>query len=267
MRFAEIEEAIAAYAEHFDASSLCGVEALDGMRRAARVEHIAAALKSLCAARVSETQIHRGTGAKSAADLVARETGTTIGDARDAIDTAKRLEDQPSLNDAARSGEVSPQQASAISDAAAADPGAETELLAKVRSGASLNELREEASKIKAAALPDREARRTKIHDERFLRTWTDPEGAGNLRMRDNPEVIAQLMARIDEETEVIFCEHRREGTRERREAYGADALVRIVTGGAGPARSSDQAKVIFRIDWAAWLRGWPEGGEVMELV
>ncbi len=91
MRFAEIEEAITAYVEHFDPSALCGTDALDGMRRAARVEHIAAALTSLCAARVAETQIHRGTGATSAADLVARETGTTIGDARDAIDTGKRL--------------------------------------------------------------------------------------------------------------------------------------------------------------------------------
>ncbi len=42
---------------------------------------------------------------------------------------------------------------------------------------------------------------------------------------------------------------------------------MRIVTGCAGPAKSSGQAKVIFRIDWAAWLRGWPEGGEAMDLV
>ncbi|MBA3655338.1 MAG: hypothetical protein H0W70_14230, partial [Actinobacteria bacterium] len=98
-------------------------------------------------------------------------------------------------------------------------------------------------------------------------RSWTDPEGAGNLRLRDNPEVIAGLMARVDEETDVIFCEHRRDGTRERREAYAADALVRIVTGGAGPAKSSGQAKVIFRIDWAAWLRGWPQAGEAMDLI
>ncbi len=85
--------------------------------------------------------------------------------------------------------------------------------------------------------------------------------------MRDNPEVIATVMAVVDEITDGIFHKAYREGRREPREAYAADALVQLVTGQAGPAKGSTRPKVIFRIDWAAWLRGFPVEGEVMELV
>ena len=264
---AELREAICGYVRNLDASALTGTEALRGLREISQIENAAATAKALFAARLAETQVHRGAGAKSAADLIAGETGTTVGAARDQIETGKRLEDQPALNVAARSGEVSAQQASTIADAAAADPTAEKTLLNKVRSGASLPELRDEAAKIKANALPDREARRKKIHDARFLRSWTDPEGGWNLKMRDNPEVGAQIMARLDEITDDIFNERRREGVRERREAYAADALLRLATGEAQASTSSGKAKVIFRVDWAAWLRGWPQKGEVMDLV
>ncbi len=40
-----------------------------------------------------------------------------------------------------------------------------------------------------------------------------------------------------------------------------------LATSTAGPAKGSARPKVIFGIDWAAWLRGYPTGGEVMELV
>ena len=170
---------------------------------------------------------------------------------------------------AARRGVLSSQQTSAIAEAAAADPSAEATLLAQVRAGASLAETRDEAARIKAAAHPDPEARRRKIHDERYLREFTDGEGAGNLRMRDNPEVIAQIMARIDTITDEMFQAARRSGRYEAREAYAADALARLATsGGAGAAKPAPaKTKIIFRVDWTAWLRGWASAGEVMELV
>jgi hypothetical protein len=241
-------------------------EALLGLRAAATIESIAATIKALCSARVAETQLHRGSGARSAAELVAKETGTTVGGARDAIDTANRLRDQPALDAAARRGEVSAQQAAVISDAAAADPTAEATLLDGVRGGASLRETQDQAARIKAAAVVDPEARRRKIHKERYLRTFTDGEGGWNLRMRDNPEVGAAIMASLDAITDALFHKARREGRREERQAYAADALAQLATGGA-PASAPAKPKVIFRFDFAAWLRGYPVEGEVMELV
>ncbi len=266
MRLAEIQEAFCGYVKSLDTAALTGTEALLRLRGITAIKNAASAAEALLAARLAETDVHRGAGDRSAADLLAREVGTTLGAARDAIETGQRLDHQPLLNEAARAGDVSAQKAAAIAGAAATDPTAERELLAKAKSGASLNELRDEANKIRANAMPDREARRKKIHAERYLRSWTDAEGAGNLRMRDNPEVIAKVMARIDEETEVIFAERRRCGNHERREAYAADALVRVVFGAAAPAKGGG-TKVIFRVDWPAWLRGYPIDGEVMELV
>jgi hypothetical protein len=128
--------------------------------------------------------------------------------------------------------------------------------------------LKEESLRVKAAADPNRETTQTRIHAGRHVRTFTDAEGGWNLKMRDNPEVGAQIMARLDQITDAIFRSAYRERRRDRREAYAADALVELATGppteGAGKAA---KAKVIFRIDWEAWLRGYPADGEVMELV
>ncbi len=228
-RLAEIREIVQHYAEAFDASAVSAADALAGMRDAAAIENMASALKAKLAARVSETELWRRKGDRSPAHLLARETGTTVGAAKDALETAARLDDQPDVDEAARRGEVSAQQTQVIADAEAAQPGAGTKLLGQVRAGASLAETRDEAARIKAASHPDPEARRKKIHQARSLRSFTDAEGAGNLRMRDNPEVIATVMAVVDEITDGIFHKAYREGRREPREAYAADAL-----GGAG---------------------------------
>jgi hypothetical protein len=269
LRLPDIREAIQSYARSFDASALSGTEALRGMETAAAIKNIAATLEALCSARADETEAHRRTGDRSAAHLLARKTGTTVGQAKDALDTAKRLTHQPKLDAAARRGEVSPQLTSVIADATDADPDAEESLLSQVRAGASLPEIRDEAARIKAAAHPDPEARRKKIHDERFLRSFKDGDGGWNLRMRDNPEVGAQIMARLDEITEDIFAAAYRSGRRESREAYAADALLELATteGGGTGKKSPARAKIIFRMDWPAWLRGYPHKGEVMELV
>jgi len=266
MRLAEIREAIQSYASGFDASALSPSEALRGLRETIAIKNIVATVEGQLAARVADTELHRTTGDRSAAHLLAKTAGTTVGQAKDAIDTARRLADQPALDNAARQGKVSAQQAAVIADAAAADPTAEQTLLDAALAGASLAETRDEAARIKAAAHPDPEARRAKIHAERFLRQYIDAEGAWNLRMRDNPEVGAQVMARLDTLTDELFHKARREGRRESREAYAADALLGLATDGGGDKPAPARPKIIFRIDWTAWLRGYPVDGEVMEL-
>jgi hypothetical protein len=266
-RLADIRKLMQSYTECFDASAVSANDALLGVRDAAAIENMAAALKANLAARVSDTELWRTKGDRSAAHLLAREAGTTVGQAKDALDTAARLRALPAADAATRRGELSSQQSSAIADAAAVDPAAEKTLLGQVRAGASLAETRDEAARIKAAATPDLEARRKKIHAERYLRTFTDGEGAGNLRMRDNPEVIARIMARVDEVADEIFYTAYREGRREPRQAYAADALARLVRGDAAPSKGGARPKIVFRVDWEAWLRGYPQSGEVMELV
>jgi hypothetical protein len=264
---ADIAQLLATFAADFDAADLSGAEALRGVRRAATIKNIASTIEALCSARVEETAAHTQTGDRSAAHVLARIAGTTVGQAKERVQTAKRLAKRPKLADAARKGEVSPEQSSTIADAAEADPGAEQKLLDGVREGATLAETRDEAARLKAAAHPDPEERRRNIHRERYLRSFTDREGGWNLHVRNNPEVGAGIMARLDEITDEIFHLAYREGRREPREAYAADALARLAAGDCKAPKGSARPKVIFRVDWAAYLRGYPTEGELMELV
>jgi len=150
-----------------------------------------------------------------------------------------------------------------VAAAATADPSAERRLLDKAQRS-SLAELGEECARTRAAAEPDAEARRRAIHAGRFLRTYTDSEGAWNLRMRDNPEVGAGIMAGVDAIRDRLFRAARVEGRREGAEAYAADALAELATG-AGGVRAA-RAKIIVRVDLRALLRGRVAGGEVREV-
>jgi hypothetical protein len=162
---------------------------------------------------------------------------------------------------------LSAQQAAAVADAAAVDASAERHLVAKALVS-SLAELREECGRTKAGAAPDPEARRRAISAARYLRSYTDAEGAWNLRMRDNPEVGAQIMAAIEPIRERLFRSARADGRREPSEAYAADALAELARagGGAGGRPGRGRAKLIARVDLSALLRGRATDGEVCEL-
>jgi hypothetical protein len=114
-----------------------------------------------------------------------------------------------------------------VADAAAADPHAESQLLALAKK-ASLAELRTEAARVKALADPDPEERRRRIHARRHLRSYTDAEGAWHLRVLNNPEVGAFIMAALAPLTDRLFKKARTEGRREPVEAYAADALAEL---------------------------------------
>jgi hypothetical protein len=144
-----------------------------------------------------------------------------------------------------------------LADAATADPSAERRLL-ETAARSSLTELREECARIKAAADADPEARRAAIHAGRFLRSYLDAEGGWNLRMRDNPEVGAAIMAAVEPIWDGLFRAARAEGRRESSEAYAADALAALARGedDARHGRAKAKAKVIARVDLPALLRG-----------
>ncbi|MDQ2826332.1 MAG: 13E12 repeat family protein [Actinomycetota bacterium] len=263
-----MRDAMGRYASMFDASFLSTEQAAGAVALASSIEKMAATVKGLVAARAAGGGGWKGTGDRSAAHHLARTTGTSVGQATEAIETAQRLEKLPVLAAAARAGELSPQQAAAVADAASVDTSAEAALVATARTS-SLGELREHCARTKAAARPDAEARRKAIHAERYLRSWADTEGAWNLKMRDNPEVGAEVMAAIDAIRDRLFKAARAEGREEPSEAYAADALAELArTGGAGEGarRSSSRAKIIVRVDLAALLRGQVRAGEVCEL-
>ncbi len=224
---AELRETLSGYAARFDAAVLSAAQAEEVVDQASRIEKIAATIKALAAARLADTGSWRAEGERSAAHLLARRTGTTVVQAAAAIETARRLDALPETSAAARRGELSSEQASAIVDAAGADAGAESRLLEAARRS-PLAELREQCARTKAAARIDVEARRQRIHQRRSLRSYTDAEGEWHLHSRNNPEVGARIMAALDPIREDFFRRARAERRQEPPEAYAADALAEM---------------------------------------
>jgi len=186
-RLGQLRDAMGRYVSVFGTSLLSTEQAAGAVALAAAIENMAATVKGLAAARAASGGAWKDAGDRSAAHHLARTTGTSVGQATEAIETARRLEKLPAVAAAARAGELSPEQAAAVADAASVDASAEASLVAKARTS-SLGELREECARTKAGARPDAEARRRSIHAQRYLRSWADAEGAWNLKMRTTPK-------------------------------------------------------------------------------
>src|SRR5436305_2975610 len=165
----DLERSLASVATDFDAAFLCASEAEGVMERAARIEHMAATLKALAAARVAETELWRMGGDRTPAHMLGRKSGESVSKAQRQLDNAKRLAKHPKTNAAARAGALSTEQQAAITDAADADPDCEDDLLG-LATRASLGELRDEAARRKAAA-EDQDQKHRRIHDERHVRS------------------------------------------------------------------------------------------------
>jgi hypothetical protein len=224
-RLPELRERLSCYAAQFDAALLSAADARTVLGHAAAIEHLAATIKALAAARIADTGADPGE--RSAAHEVARATGTSIGSARQSLEIGRRLGDQPEVAAAARRGELSSSQLSAITGAAAADPTAAERLLGRANS-TSLSELQDDCARTKAAARPDLEARRKHIHDHRRARSWTDTDGVWQFRAMGNPEEGAQVDVALAQFADQFFHAARLRGDREPLEAYTFDALIQL---------------------------------------
>jgi hypothetical protein len=255
------------YTTRFDPERVSASDAARVVEDAAAIKNMAATVEALAAARVAETELWKRDGDRSAAHQLARTTGTSVGAAREALAAARRLQDLPETAAAARRGELSAPQVAVISDAASADPDAETRLLERSRTG-SYGELRDECTRTKANAC-DLEARRRRIHERRYLRTWADTEGGRMLQLRDNPEVVAGIMATLEPIRNELFEQARKEGRREPMEAYAADALAELARRADGTStggRPSRRAKILARVDLTRLLGHPAADDEVCEI-
>jgi hypothetical protein len=261
-----------AVVRHLDPVTLTSDAAVELVELAARGERLCGALKALAARRVAESNVWRGSGERSAAHWLARRSGTSVGQAMQTLETAERLGELPGVDAALRAGELSSLQANEIASAAAADPRSEAELVRAAQTDGAKG-LRDRCRRVKAAALPDELARHRAIHRSRYLRHWTDAEGAGRLDARCTPEVLAEVLVALEPFEAEVFKTARAEGRREGFDAYRLDALVAMArsAGGGGPARGSTARSgprhtVHVVIDHEALLRGHAEAGERSEI-
>ncbi len=301
-RLSELRRATSRYASCFDAGALSPSIAQKAVADLSMMEASVQAMKALAAAVAAKADTWRRDGYRSAAEALADETGTSVGAARDVIETGRRLSEQPVVSKAAQSGELSFSQASLIANAVEADPKAERRLIEDARRF-SHSKLKDECAATKAQAHPDLEARRKAIHARRYLRSWTDVEGVWHLNAAGNPEEGAQVVAALEPIRNFLFHKARKEGRRESPDAYGFDALVELAKDSLGTHRSaaktgrgsgtaasrSDKGggarskpangddgnagrgrgapvKLLVRIDLDTFLRGFPVKGETCEV-
>jgi hypothetical protein len=229
-----------------------------------RVRKAAAAGEALIARRADECGVHRRTGHRSTAHLLAEVGGTTIGRATEIVETGKRVAERPASDAALRAGTVSIEQAHAVTAAAEADPDAESALLA-LAGRESVRRLRERARDVRLGADDDRLGRYRRQCAARSLRHGRDDDGMVWGQFRLPPDTGAAVINRLERQADREFRTARAEGRREEHDRYLADALVRLTTGSAdtpGDTRADARADVIVHVSHDALVRGRVEDGE-----
>ena len=261
-----LQASVLSLAQRFDPVGLRPVELAQALQATTVTRNALGAIEALVAKAIKDASAFEPGQDRSADHLVSRTLGTSVKHARDLLETAEALGSLPATEAAARRGELSGDQARAVTKGASVNPESEGRLLETARRG-SLGELKDEARRIRFAAEPDPEARRKRIFEQRSLRTYADDEGAFHLHLTHTTETGAKIKGVLDPLIERIFEDARREGRRERPEAYGADALVEALCGDRGGRPTGAHPKFIVRLDHAALVRGDVEGDELCEVV
>jgi hypothetical protein len=247
-RFSQAITLLEELVSDLDPDLLSGADATSLFDDAVRLERLGGVARLILAKRIESSGVVGGTGHRSAAELIAERSGTDVGSARGTLELAQQLEACPATADALAGGTLSALQAKEIAGAATLNPTKETE-----------------CRRAKAtSAAKDPMATYKRIHKGRYLRHWTDEEGAFCLKARLTPDRGAKIAAVLDHEASIIFDQARKAGSREPLAAYAADAFFSITTSGS-PA-PSPLTVIHVRVDHEALRRGHVEDGEISEI-
>lgn len=174
----EVERRALALASAVDPDDVACSEAVRLYERLDRAGRAIAAAKTLLARRVDDSLEWKRRGYRSAAELLATTAGTSLGAAREELETSTALADLAGTRAALVNGTISPAQGAVIAGAAKVNRGVETELL-DTAATANLQELRQEAGRAKAAADPDPMGASTRPARRAQVTTISTPTTAG----------------------------------------------------------------------------------------
>ena len=264
-----------------EASSRIDVDVIDGKSAAELVRisedarRVLDGLRTSAIGRVGTTEAWRVGGSKNSAEWVALHTGTPIYEAQAVVILADQLRHLPQTVEAMSAGKISTAQAVEVARGATAEPHSEERLL-NVAKSSTVRTLRDEASRVIAAATDEVE-RHKRIHKNRCLKTWTDQDGAFNLKARMTVANGALVMAALKPLQDEIFKTARKTGNHETPEAYAADALMALCekasNASSKPAHGVSATKarrsnavINIRVDIDALKRGHTEHGEICEI-
>src|SRR5438309_2455003 len=201
----------------FDPALLTGADGAALAEELARTEKACAYARARAAARAAECGAHQGRGYADAAEWLARLSGSTQRDAKDALETVKALGHCPKTEAALGEGELSLSQAREITRTESECPGSEEDLVEGAKAE-DLSKLRDRGRKKRLEATdPDDLHRRQRR--QRELRHWLDESGMVRGTFNLMPEVGVPFCNRLDAETDRLFRQARAEGRTEPREA------------------------------------------------
>jgi len=244
---------------------LGGDEAAELVDLGIEVERLGAAIKLIAADRVGSER-WRAAGFRSAAAWMAAKAGTPVGPAIRALETLRLLDDLPATAAAFHSGRLSILQVSEVVDVASEWPHTEQHLL-NAAEMLSLNDLREECRRVKAALVTDEDDRYRRLRKGRYLRSWTDRDGAVRLSARLTPDDGARLLTQVDSICDEMVADAKTGGWFESREAHRADALVSLARSSRASDASPDpEATIHVWVDYDAMVRGHTIEGEQCEI-
>jgi hypothetical protein len=232
-----LTEAIAlleSFVSTFEPGRYGGEDAARLVEHFSRGEHLCATGKALAAKRATETELHKRDGVRSAAEWLARKTGDTLGGAAGSLQLADQMGDHLELGEALRKGQLSHARARQVADVLRVDPTSEDELVEAAKDPKETNRQLQDRclrAKAKARSGEDTVAHYERIRKSRYLRHYTDGDGALRLEGLFTPDAGAKVIAALKPTRTAIFDEARAHGVRERPEAYEADALVALLTG------------------------------------
>ena len=258
-------------ASDIDVETIDGKSAAELVRISEEARRVIDGLRTSAIGRVGTTEAWRVGGSKNSAEWVALHTAAPIYEAQAVVILADQLRHLPQTVEAMNSGKISTAQAVEVARGATAEPHSEERLLNLAKS-ATVRTLRDEASRVIAAATDEVE-RHKRIHKNRCLKTWTDQDGAFNLKAQMTVANGALVMAALTPFQDEIFKAARKSGEYATPEAYAADALMALCAAKTVGAQGSSATKptranavMNIRIDIDALKRGHTEHGEICEI-
>ena len=265
-RLGGLLESLIGELERFEPGEYSGEDCARLVTSLARAEKAAAAARARAAVRAAECGEHRKRGHVDPSEWLACECGSTARNAREELETTKRLGSCPATQEAVTSGQVSLDQAGEIVRTAAEVPGSEAELL-HVAKSSGLSKVRDEARKTRARAIPAEE-----LHDEqraaRSVRHWRDDLGmvAGTFRL--TPDVGVPFVNRLERQAQRLRRATKQHGDAvEGFEAYAADAFAQMIQGSPTAKSKRREVDTVIVCDLRAWRRGHTHEDEQCHMI
>ena len=190
------------------------------------------------------------------AAALARATGTSVGKARQTVETAKALQGAQLVSEAFAGGDISLDQATEIARAEKAQPGSATELLS-VANEESFQVLREKSRKVVLEAEQHR-GLGERQREARTARHYTDELGMVKIEATVLPELGAAIVNRAEAEAKRLHRAAKAEGRAEPYDRHLCDAFAKMLAGSEVKGHHQ-RADVMILVSYEVAERGWTD--------